>query len=78
MFYKLDQKVSNYLGYFCNKIWSQEPSKIAQSGRTNLVVNKPYWAIAAVNDKKINFADRGEVSLIIFFKFLIRSVQCDQ
>ena len=31
---KISQNVNKYLGYFCNKIYNQELSKIARSGHT--------------------------------------------
>ena len=37
MCFRVALKVTIYLGYFCKKIWCQEHSKFAQSGRTLVV-----------------------------------------
>ena len=34
MYFKLDQKVIKYLGFFCKKICQQQLSKTVQSGHT--------------------------------------------
>ena len=36
MFFEKAQKVTKYLGYFCNKIYCQEIPKISKSGHTGL------------------------------------------